>query len=142
MSKSNLTSPKAASEVQTALDRLLISDFFAAAADPTRLRLLACLAKCGRACSVSEMAECCDVDFSVVSRHLAILKRGGWVQGVRNGRNVAYAVNYRDLAAFFQKLARELEACGTGRGACCSNSECGPTDGAFLLQRTDKHETE
>ena len=54
--------------VTPAFDRALDAELFKALSDPTRLKLLACLAKCSRMCSVTEVAECCSVDFSVVSR--------------------------------------------------------------------------
>ena len=67
--------PRRAANCCGPIDDLLDPELFRALGDPTRLLLLACLAKCGRACSVTEIAECCSVDLSVVSRHLALLER-------------------------------------------------------------------
>ena len=48
-----------------ALDRSLDAALFRALGDATRLHLVTCLAMCCRPCSVKEVAECCDVDYSV-----------------------------------------------------------------------------
>lgn len=104
------------------IDRLLDPALFKALGDPTRVRLLACLAKCGRACSVSEVAECCSVDFSVVSRHLSLLERAGVLHASKLGRTVFYAVNYAELSERFRKLASALDQCGPADSAC--EGEC------------------
>ncbi|MCA9245173.1 MAG: helix-turn-helix transcriptional regulator, partial [Phycisphaerales bacterium] len=70
------------------MDRQLDTDLFKALGDPTRARLLACLLKCGRPCSVTEVAECCAVDFSVVARHLGLLARVGVLDSEKKGRTV------------------------------------------------------
>ncbi len=93
------------------IDDLLDVELFKALGDPTRLKLLACLAKCGRSCSVTELTECCDVDLSVVSRHLAILERVGILTATKDGRTVLYAVRYKELSDAFRALAQSVEAC-------------------------------
>jgi len=103
--------PKQASQCSTSLDKLLDPVLFKSLCDPTRLKLLACLMKCGRASTVTELAECCSVDFSVVSRHLAILQRAGVLQAVKQGRAVMYAVQYRQLSQRLRVLADAIEAC-------------------------------
>ena len=90
--------PKQAAKCCNPVDDLLDPELFKALCDPTRLRLLACLAKCGRACSVTEVAECCAVDLSVVSRHLAMLEKAGVLESTKEGRTVFYAVRYRQLS--------------------------------------------
>jgi DNA-binding transcriptional ArsR family regulator len=115
-------SPKQAAACCGPLDTLLDPDLFKALADPTRVTLLSCLAKCGRACSVTEIAECCSVDFSVVSRHLALLERAGIVESAKEGRTVFYTVKYRDLSATLRALAQALDGCcpaGAATGGCC-----------------------
>lgn len=94
-----------------AIDRQLDVRLFKALSDPTRLLLLACLAKCGRPCSVSEIAECCSVDISVVSRHLALLARAGAIEPTKNGRTVFYQVQYRTLSRTLRKLADSIDQC-------------------------------
>ncbi|MFN0134954.1 MAG: ArsR/SmtB family transcription factor [Phycisphaerae bacterium] len=117
-------SPKSAASCCRPIDGLLDVELFRALSDPTRLRLLACLMKCSRACSVSEVAECCAVDFSVVSRHLLALARAGVVESKRDGRTVLYEVCYQPLSAKLRALAEAISACCVGgesrpAAACC-----------------------
>jgi ArsR family transcriptional regulator len=120
--------PKQAAKCCGPVDELLDPELFKALSDPTRLRILACLAKCGRACSVTDIADCCSVDFSVVSRHLAILDRAGVVESRKEGRIVYYSVLYKQLAQILHGLANAIEGCcpdakGTTRkGECCARS--------------------
>ena len=115
--------PKQASRRRAPIDTCLDPELFKAFADPTRARLLACLAKCSRPCTVTEVAECCAVDFSVVSRHLAALARAGVLESERKGREVRYAVRFTDLVARLRDLADAIESCCPGGqcapGACC-----------------------
>ena len=103
--------PKQAAARTGEVDKQLDPALFKALSDPTRRLLLACIAKCGRGCSVGEVAECCSVDFSVVSRHLAILEEAGALESTKEGRVVRYRVRYAELAASFRALADALEAC-------------------------------
>lgn len=116
-------SPRQAARRRARVDALLDADLFKALADPTRLELLRCLLKCRRACSVSEVAECCDVDFSVVARHLGLLARAGVLEARKEGRTVWYtprgeflASTFRDLSESIQSLAPAESCCGSG---CC-----------------------
>jgi ArsR family transcriptional regulator len=119
--------PRVAAGCSQPVDDLLDPALFKALGDPTRVRLLACIAKCGRACSVGEVAECCSVDLSVVSRHLQALARAGLVAPEREGRVVRYSVRYGETAAKFRALADAIDecapalACGAkgGRRGCC-----------------------
>src|SRR5262249_55586747 len=102
------------------LDDLLDPALFKAFSDPTRATLLACIAKCGRGCSVSEVAQCCSVDVSVVSRHLALLARSGVLEARKEGRTVFYGVRYAQLCRSLRSLADALESCcPDGAGGCC-----------------------
>ena len=118
--------PKQAAKCCGPVDELLDPELFKALCDPTRLKLLACLAKCGRPCSVTEVAECCSVDLSVVSRHLAMLERAGVVEAAKQGRTVFYAVCYEHLSQTLRALAGAIEACcpdtktGARKGECCA----------------------
>lgn len=103
--------PKQALKRIGGIDEHLSAELFKALGDPTRLLLFSCLAKCGRACSVTEVSECCDIDFSVVSRHLALLARAGVVDVSKEGRTVYYQVRYKDLSHTLRKLAQALEGC-------------------------------
>jgi ArsR family transcriptional regulator len=123
--------PAAAAACCGPIDRLLNPELFKALCDPTRAGLLACIAKCGRPCSVSEVAACCSVDTSVVSRHLATLEKAGVLVSEREGRVVRYSVRFADLSATLRALADAIDACcpedsrlaprepGHQGGACC-----------------------
>lgn len=116
-------SPKQAARRRGAIDRAMDPGLFRALSDPTRVGLLACIAKCGRGCSVGEVAECCDVDLSVVSRHLKQLERAGALASAKDGRTVRYRVRYAELAAGLRALADAIDACcpdgACGEDGCC-----------------------
>jgi len=118
--------PKQAAKCCGPVDELLDPELFKSLCDPTRLKLLACLAKCGRPCSVTEVAECCSVDLSVVSRHLAMLEKAGVLESAKEGRTVFYGVRYRPLSETLHALANAIEACcpngraGARKGECCA----------------------
>lgn len=125
------TTPKAAGSLRRPIDQHLSAELFKALSDPTRLRLLACLAKCSRPCSVSEIADCCSVDLSVVSRHLSVLERAGVLDAAKVGRVVSYSVRYTHLSGMLRALADALELCCPGscppskdkqreKGGCCN----------------------
>lgn len=119
-------SPKQAAACCRPVDELLNPALFKALCDPTRANLLSCLIKCGRPCSVSEVAECCSVDFSVVSRHLALLDRAGVLASTKNGRTVSYTMQYEELCRTLRKLADAVEDCApiaraAAKGECCRN---------------------
>ncbi|MFI4896914.1 MAG: ArsR/SmtB family transcription factor, partial [Phycisphaerales bacterium JB059] len=112
-------SPASAARRRAPLDRRLDPDLFKALGDPTRLLLLACLCKCARECTVSEVGECCDVDLSVVSRHLATLERAGALTARREGRTVFYAVRFDHLTHTLRALADALDDCAGCRADDC-----------------------
>jgi ArsR family transcriptional regulator len=101
-----------------AVSRALSPELFKALSDPNRVALVARLAECGRACTVTEMSACCPVDLSVVSRHLAALRRAGVVEAERRGREVYYSVRAGPLAEALRAMAEAIESCCPGgRGA-------------------------
>ncbi|WP_081614478.1 ArsR/SmtB family transcription factor [Novipirellula maiorica] len=100
-----------ASQCYGPIDDLLDAELFKALGEPTRLRLLSCLAKGGRPCSVTELTECCEVDLSVVSRHLSVLEKAGVLTASKEGRTVFYAVRYKHLSEVFSALAKAIEGC-------------------------------
>jgi ArsR family transcriptional regulator len=118
-------SPKQALTRLGPVDGLLSAEFFKAMSDSTRMSLLACLVKCGRACSVGEIAECCSVDLSVVSRHLRLLERAGLVASEKKGRVVSYRVRYVEWCRTLRDLAAAIESCCPEEGAACCGSESG-----------------
>lgn len=102
------------------IEGLLNPYLFKALGDPNRILLLARLAQCRIPCSVSQIAECCPVDLSVVSRHLATLRDAGILKGQKRGKEVHYSVRYPDLVRTLRGIADAIEACcpeaDAGRG--------------------------
>lgn len=117
------TTPASAVRVRRRIDALLDPALFKALSDPTRLRLLATLSKCGRPCTVGELALCAGVDLSVVSRHLSALSAAGVLLSNKSGRSVAYQVRFESLARMFRALADALTDCCPG--GCCGKGACG-----------------
>lgn len=125
------TTPRQAARRRAAVDRRLDTELFKALADPTRARLLACLMKCGRPCSVTEVAECCAVDFSVVARHLGLLARVGVLEAEKKGRTVWYVALCGNLSARLRALADAIDewcpsaGCGNTPGVRCAHDKPG-----------------
>ena len=101
------------------LEGLIDPAFFRALGDPNRVALVARLGRNARPTTVTEAADCCSVDLSVVSRHLAVLRQAGVVHAAKQGREVRYTVS-PDLAASLRALADALDAC------------CPPEDGTAV----------
>jgi ArsR family transcriptional regulator len=97
-------------DAKRALGDVLESGLFRALADPTRVAVLAALLE-GDEATVSEIARCCPVDFSVVSRHLGVLREAGVVRSEKVGREVRYRPQVADLVDSLRALADSLEAC-------------------------------
>ena len=93
------------------LATLLPVEVFKALGDPTRIAMLASLATGGRHQTVSEVAGCCPVDVSVVSRHLKTLERVGILESERRGKQVLYRVRVAHLVGLLRGLADALETC-------------------------------
>lgn len=121
-------SPKQAATCCGPIDDLLNPELFKSLCDQTRAQLLGCLIKCGRACSVTEVAECTAVDFSVVSRHLQLLARAGILESSKSGRAVSYTVRYGHLCSTLRSLADAIEQCCPAeqlvRGSAVCNGGC------------------
>ncbi len=133
MSRCHPESPETALRVNAAIDDRLDPQLFKSLSDPTRLVVLSCLIKCGRACSVSEVARCCDVDFSVVNKHLKVLAAAGVLSSEKRGRTVWYAARCGDLCERFGRLIDSIAewcpnfgASGPARdGESCCAAELG-----------------
>jgi DNA-binding transcriptional ArsR family regulator len=93
------------------LEDVLEPEFFKALGDPNRVALLIRLSEEGSPCTVGEAADCCSVDLSVVSRHLAKMKEAGILEAEKQGRKVLYSVPYAELARTLRSIADTLEAC-------------------------------
>ena len=90
---------------------LLSPDFFRALSDPNRITLLAQLCEQSEPSTVTETAECCAVDYSVVSRHLATLRDAGLIVAEKRGRAVYYSVDRSQLSATLRSMADAVDAC-------------------------------
>jgi DNA-binding transcriptional ArsR family regulator len=93
-----------------AFSAVMAPAFFKALSDPNRVTLLRELAARGGSCTVTEVAVCCPVDISVVSRHLSTLRKAGILQAHKVGREVRYTVNARALVATLREMADTIEA--------------------------------
>ncbi len=112
------TTPRQASRRRARIDRVLEPELLRALGEPTRARLLSCLLKCGRPCSVTEIAACCSIDFSMVARHLGTLARAGVLTCEKRGRTVWYAADAASLSATFRDLADAIDELGAAGGCC------------------------
>ncbi len=123
--KQRRITPKQAAARCGPLDELLDPVLFKALCDPTRAKIVACLVMCARPCAVGEIAECCDVDLSVVSRHLRTLDGSGVLKSEKSGRIVSYEVRYAHLCGVLRSLADAIEThspttpLGACREGCC-----------------------
>ncbi|MFO7627709.1 MAG: metalloregulator ArsR/SmtB family transcription factor [Candidatus Fermentibacteraceae bacterium] len=99
------------------LSELLSPGLFKALSDPNRLAILIHLAMCGSPQSVTDVTPCCPVDFSVVSRHLQVLREAGAAASVKKGRTVLYTLRTGVLVTMLRRIADALEA-------CCPGGEC------------------
>lgn len=122
-------SPRQAARRRQPVDRALDPALFKSLCDPTRLTLLCCLLKCARPASVGEIAACCAVDLSVVSRHLHALRAAGMLRVQRDGRTVRYEAPAAALAERFRDIAAAIDACCGPADAACNPSDagCGPS---------------
>ena len=79
--------------------------------EPNRLCILRWLGERSEPNSVREVAKCCDVDLSVVSRHLSLMKDAGILTAEKRGKEVYYSVNARVVAQTLRSIADYLENC-------------------------------
>ena len=110
-------SPETVADRMAPIDAAMRPALFKAIGEPTRARLLACLLKCGRGCSATELAGCYSLDLSTVTRHLATLTRAGLVSLEKRGRTTWYEADAPALAAQFRVLAEAIESARDD--ACC-----------------------
>jgi ArsR family transcriptional regulator, arsenate/arsenite/antimonite-responsive transcriptional repressor len=96
------------------------ADFFKSLADETRLRLLVLLHE-GREYCVCDLMHALCMPQSTVSRHLAYLKRHGWLQGRREGLWMHYSLVvgldslYRDQLDLVVTRLADTEICRDDR---------------------------
>ncbi|MCB9832128.1 MAG: winged helix-turn-helix transcriptional regulator [Planctomycetes bacterium] len=120
--------PEAATRIVAALDLHLDQALFRALSDATRLRVFSALVKVGRPCTASELAACCQVDFSVVNKHLKVLVEAEVLAAAKEGRSVWYQARCADLCDRLHALIEAIAAwCpnlagegGSGPRSCCA----------------------
>jgi ArsR family transcriptional regulator, arsenate/arsenite/antimonite-responsive transcriptional repressor len=103
--------PIAADACCGGIEAFLEPKLFKALCDPTRVAVLSRLTELAEESTVSQVAACCTVDLSVVSRHLSVLRDAGIVESEKRGKEVYYRVRYQDLSASLRKLADAIDAC-------------------------------
>ena len=86
-------------------------ELFRALSDPSRIAIFTHLVLAGNPQSVTEVTSCCPIDFSVVSRHLRILREAGAVTAEKSGKHVLYSVRTGVLVGFLRRLADAIESC-------------------------------
>ena len=110
----------------SALGIQLRPELFKALGDATRLEVLGRLICAPGPQTVSEIADCCGVHLSGVSRHLAILRDAGVVQARKSGREVIYELDSAGLTGTLRSLADVIDACRAS--SCGSADRCGTPD--------------
>lgn len=98
-------------------------DLFKALSDPRRLAIVAQLAGCCNGQTVSEVASCCPVDISVVSRHLKTLRQAGICEATKQGKEVYYKIKINELVSILRNIADALETC-CPEGSCEIRESC------------------
>lgn len=86
-----------------------IADLLKALGEFNRLSLVYRLCQCQTPQNVLCLCDCCDVDTSVVSRHLKVLSQEGIVQMEKRGRERAYSLNREFVAKRLRDLADKIE---------------------------------
>lgn len=84
---------------------------FRALGDPRRFAILLDLACREQAVRVSDLTECCGIDFSGVSRHLKTLKEAGLVTAKKQGRETLYSVNREAVGAILEEARERFQCC-------------------------------
>jgi ArsR family transcriptional regulator, arsenate/arsenite/antimonite-responsive transcriptional repressor len=87
-----------------------VADLLKALGEFNRLSLVYQLCQCQTPQNVMCLCDCCDVDTSVVSRHLKVLSQEGVVQVEKQGRKRAYSLNRSYVAERLRELADKIEA--------------------------------
>lgn len=86
-----------------------LANFLKAIGEFNRLSLVYKLCQCETPQNVMCLCECCDVDASVVSRHLKILAQEGIVKFDKKGRERAYALDRKNVATKLRDFANQIE---------------------------------
>ncbi len=134
-----MNNPEATSKTETAPTCCDITDwqgsasrFFKALAEPNRVSILSRLAAACGPQTVGDVADCCTIDMSVVSRHLATLREAGIVVAEKRGRKVHYSVRYEEVVRTLRVLADAIEDCCVSPASTC----CPPSADAETIKET------
>lgn len=111
---------------RTPIDEL--SDTLRLVGDPTRLKVLATLYSRGSHCVSDCMCHLTGVSQSLLSHHLADLKKAGLVQSAKQGKKVFYSISSRgqQLMTALSKLTKgddAMDGCQC-QGCTCQNCSC------------------
>ena len=117
MTKSRKAKKSAATSCCSGLAPHLPPRLFKALSDPKRLSLFVRLAERREPCTVGEIAEGSNIDLSVVSRHLSMLREAGLIECEKQGKEVRCCVRAKAVANLLRTLADALEA-------CCPDGSC------------------
>ena len=108
-------------------------ELFKSLSDPNRIAILARVAEHAGEMSVGEVASCCAIDLSVVSRHLRTLRETGILTAEKRGKQVFYRAQLAELINLLRNLADALEQCCPG-GACAPGSRPARADNAGEIE--------
>ena len=86
-----------------------LADLFKALGEFNRLSLVYRLCECQTPQNVMCLCDCCNVDASVVSRHLKVLAQEGVIKLEKNGRERSYLLNRKSIADSLRELADQIE---------------------------------
>jgi len=87
---------------------------FKALSDENRMNMLTHLCSCKGGLNVGELSSCCDIDLSVVSRHLSKMKSAGVLRAQKEGKQVFYSLEKSEIAKQLRALADLIE-----NSSCC-----------------------
>ena len=121
------SAPNPSSEPSRSADavrHLLRPELFKALGDATRVEVLMRLITASGPQTVGDIADCCGVHLSGVSRHLAALRDAGVVQAEKAGRQVLYEIDCGAITSALRGLADAIDAC---RASCCPPGADGAT---------------
>ena len=86
-----------------------LADFLKALGEFNRLSLVYRLCDCSVPQNAMCLCDCCDVDASVVSRHLKVLSQEGVVKLEKKGRERTYVLDRENVAKNLRELADRVE---------------------------------
>ncbi|MEM1264061.1 MAG: metalloregulator ArsR/SmtB family transcription factor [Pseudomonadota bacterium] len=86
-----------------------LADLLKALGEFNRLSLVYELCQCEAPQNAGCLCDCCNVDSSVVSRHLKVLTQEGVVRMERRGRERKYSLNRSEIAQKLRSLADQID---------------------------------